>query len=57
MSDSTANEAKTEYGTVFVDRDGSCAVVTMNRLEKYNAINNALRSDLYEALSALIADR
>lgn len=47
----------TEYETVFVDRDGPCAVVTMNRLEKYNALNTTLRTDLYAALSSLMPDR
>ncbi|WP_020204115.1 MULTISPECIES: enoyl-CoA hydratase/isomerase family protein [Cupriavidus] len=47
----------TEYDTVFVDRDGGCGIVTMNRLEKYNALNAALRNDIHAAMSALMADK
>jgi enoyl-CoA hydratase len=51
-----SKQATQDYDTVFVDRDGPTAVVTLNRPEKLNALNSALRSDLFAALASLRGD-
>ena len=40
---------------VIVEKDGHTQIVTLNRPEKRNAINNAMRSELFAALEE--ADR
>jgi enoyl-CoA hydratase len=57
QSSKNAGTPVTEYETVFIDYDGDCGIVTMNRLEKYNAINSSLRRDLYAALTTLLQDK
>lgn len=46
----------TEYESVIVERNGSVAVLTMNRPEKMNTFNAALRRDLCAAARALNLD-
>lgn len=41
---------------VLVERDGSLAVVTLNRPARMNAVNDALRGELIAALGRLNAD-
>lgn len=41
---------------VLVERDGSVAIVTLNRPERMNAVNDALRGALIDALARLNAD-
>lgn len=41
---------------VLVERDGSVAIVTLNRPERMNAVNDALRGALIDALAELNAD-
>jgi enoyl-CoA hydratase len=42
-----------EFENVLVDTDGPVATITLNRPEKLNAMSNALRQDLHDALVAL----
>lgn len=42
-----------EYENVLVDIDGAVATITLNRPEKLNAMSEALRQDLHDALVAL----
>ena len=42
-----------EFENVLVDIDGPVATITLNRPEKLNALSNALRQDLHDALVAL----
>ena len=41
---------------VLVERDGSVAIVTLNRPERMNAVNDALRGALIDTLAAINAD-
>jgi hypothetical protein len=42
-----------EFENVLVDTDGPVATITLNRPEKLNALSDALRADLHDALVAL----
>jgi enoyl-CoA hydratase len=42
-----------EFENVLVDTDGPVATITLNRPEKLNALSDALRTDLHDALVAL----
>lgn len=49
-------QAPVDLELAFLDYDGPCAVVTMNRPEKYNALSWDLRRDTYAALEIAIAN-
>jgi len=42
-----------EFENILVDTDGPVATITLNRPEKLNALSEALRTDLHDALVAL----
>ena len=42
-----------EFENILVDTDGPVATITLNRPEKLNAMSDALRADLHDALVAL----
>ncbi len=44
------------YDNILVDTDGGVAVITLNRPQKLNALNNALTSELAQALNGFAKD-
>lgn len=51
-----SGETRQDFETVFVERDGPTAIITLNRHEKLNALNKILRRDLFEALALVKTD-
>jgi enoyl-CoA hydratase len=44
------------YGSILLERDGAVALITVNRPEKRNALNAAVRREIVEALDELAGD-
>lgn len=45
-----------DYETVLLDRDGPTAIITLNRPEKYNALNGVMRAEISAALQEIRRD-
>ncbi|MBW7471718.1 enoyl-CoA hydratase-related protein [Marinobacter sp. M216] len=43
------------YNNILLERDGAVALIRLNRPKVHNALNNALMSELSDALKALDA--
>lgn len=59
MNENTATETRPEdieYEDILVDRDGPAFIITMNRMEKYNALNSSVRQQVAEALLSVRND-
>jgi enoyl-CoA hydratase len=51
-----SRRAVSRFSTVIYEKVGAIAIVTLNRPEKFNAYNVAMRDDLHQILSALYDD-
>lgn len=45
-----------ETKTILVEKKNHIAIITLNRPEKYNAINLQMKNELYQVLDELDAD-
>jgi enoyl-CoA hydratase len=56
MSEAVGKEAKMAYETIRYEKDGPIAVLTINRPDKLNALNQTVLAELLQALSEAACD-